>query len=288
MTFFRKFTDFLLYSHIFIASCAVATVILTSLYNPDISIAKLYYVFIGLGTLVIYNLHRLFSLNKITNAGIGLQERFNKLNRFKSWYVLSSVLGVILSLYCFLNFSNRIQLLLIIPCLLAALYILPVFPGHKRLRDYNFLKIFLIGFCWAWLCCYVPLEYSAMSFTSKSLAGIEKFFFVVAITLPFDFRDLWIDEKQKVQTIVSGLGYRYSMLLSLALLIVALFILSVLVFVYEAVDIRIFLGLLTAYIITGVILRKAFKKHTDYYYTFLVDGTFIICLFATLLFYAIL
>lgn len=284
MRYIRYALDFLLYSHIFIVCCALATIHLTALYIQGFSIAGSYYLFVGAGTLIVYNLHRLLSLQKILTEGLAVKERYLKIRKYRSWYIQSSVLAFFLCIYGFITFNFKIQVLLILPSILSILYIYPLFPGHKRLRDYNFLKIFLIAFCWAWLCCYVPLAYSDISIDYKVLIGIEKVFFVTAITLPFDFRDLELDHKQSVETLVSAIGYKKSMVLSLSLLGSSLLILAILTFSFDVINLHVFYGMSVAYLFTGFILAKAFKHHSDYYYSFLVDGTFILCLLCVLLF----
>lgn len=265
----------------------MAAVHLTVLYFCCYEIPVGYYIFVGCGTFVIYNLHRLFSLFRINKLGNDLEERFYKIRHYKSFYIVSSSLCALLCLYYFIEFSWTVKFLVCAPTLIALLYILPIFPGKKRLRDYNFLKIFLIAFSWSWLCCVVPLHFSSASSGLIIGLGIEKFLFISAIALPFDFRDLHLDEQQSVETLVSSIGYKNAMILGILCLIIAIGLMGVLTYGFHLVRIPVFYGMAIAYIIIAFILSQAFKEHNDYYYTFLVDGSMIITLICVLVMMAI-
>lgn len=275
MNFIRWTRDFILYSHIFIVVCALAAVYLNNFYHPQEShIGYEYYLFIASGTFIIYNVHRLLSVIKIAERGFELKGRYIIISNLKPWYYLSSALALPACAFAYLKLDTSIQALLMLPAVVAVLYVSPIFPSHKRLRDYNFLKIFMIAFCWAWLCTYIPLRLQGLPF--KEVLGIEKFFFILAITLPFDFRDLDLDTRQTVKTLVSYLGYKRSMALAILLLFSSLIIMWIVTMYLSVVEEVVFYGMLLAYFIISPLLAKAFKPHSDYYYTFLIDGSFLI------------
>lgn len=279
MRLFYRILDFILYSHLFIVVCAVSTVYLTTRYFCCFQVELEYYLFAGFGTLLIYNLHRLFSLYKIYSSDLKVvRKRFEKVEKLQLWYVLTSILAVLICSYTFFLFPWRMQVLLVLPCLLSLFYILPIFPKHKRLRDFNFLKIFLIAICWPWLCTVLPLQYSDLSTGIIAALGMEKFFFFFAIALPFDFRDVYLDEEQSVQTIVSRFGYRNAMLLDLLSLLISISILGVLTFQLEIVTQSAFYGILIAYVCIALLVSRAFLTQNDYYYDVFIDGGIILVL----------
>lgn len=284
MKYVWRIFDFLLYSHIFIASCAIATIFLSEQYFCCYEINLFYYIFISAGTLLIYNLHRLFSYYKMHLLEMDVRDRFRKIQFYEWWYILTSGLALIACAYTFITFSREIQFLLVIPSIISALYVLPIFPGHKRLRDFNFLKIFLIAFCWSWLCCVIPLQYSNASQGLIISLGLEKFFFIFAIALPFDFRDINLDKQQSVETIVSEIGYRNSMGLAIGSLLLAIVIVAVLALFFQLISIAVFYGFLLSYALIALLLSRAFHSHNDYYYTFAIDGSMWIVLICVLLF----
>lgn len=266
-----KVLDFLLYSNIYIALCAVAMTCQTLLIldiHWKTSPALLGLVFFS--TLAIYALHRLLSLKKVHNSLGG--QRFQTIEKYKKHiqiYFFLSVLGLGFCLF----FLNRATLwALITPALLSLAYVLPFLGKSKlRLRDVHYIKIFLIALVWAYVTVLLPLLELEIVLDSRSFGMlIERIFFIFMITLPFDLRDLEMDKHNKVRTIPTAIGVQNTLYLALFVFVVWLGI------VFLVYDNNFFLPLMISGILTIFLVYKSPKQQYDYYFTGIIDGTMIL------------
>lgn len=92
----------------------------------------------------------------------------------------------------------------------------------RNLRDVPNLKIHLIAFAWVSILILFPFLtrfYVTESFIRSFIALIiGHYFYVLAVTIPFDIRDLKYDEKNQ-KTIPQRIGVHGSKLLSIVLLL---------------------------------------------------------------------
>lgn len=266
-----KFINFLLYSNIYIAICAVAMTAQT-LYIYDINIktspALLGLVFFS--TLVIYALHRLVSLSKVDKS---LKvERFNVIGTYKQHIQIYVGLGILGGGVCFWGLNRPTQYALVIPALLSLGYVIP-FMGNKklRLRDVHFIKIFLIAIVWSYVTVLLPfLEYELTIGIRELGILLERVLFIFVITLPFDLRDWEIDKKNGVRTIPATIGVKNTLRLAFFILIIWG------LFVFQIYNFSITFALLISGISTGVFVYYSPKQKHDYYFTALMDGTMIL------------
>jgi len=225
-------------------------------------------------TLFLYALHRIVGLAKVqpfTEKG-----RYQVISKFKSHIIGYAVLAAIGGLYFFWQVAWAIKLALIIPAILSLGYVLPILAGKKRLRDFNFIKIFLIAIVWAWVAVFLPfLENETTLGYSFFLLFLEKALFIFAITLPFDIRDLKVDAHTAGQTIPAKIGARKTKYL--AAFCIGISVLLAFLNVYlHFYDLLTGFALLFAGLITVVIISYSDKTEEDYFFTGLVDGTMLI------------
>ena len=252
-----KLINFLLYSNIYIALCAVAMTAQT-LYIFDINIktspALLGLVFFS--TLVIYALHRLVSLSKVDKS-LGV-ERFNVIGAYKKHIQIYAVLGILGGSVCFFFLNRPTQYALVIPALLSLGYVIPFLGNRKlRLRDVHFIKIFLIALVWSYVTVLLPLlEYSIVLGLREFGVLLERILFIFVITLPFDLRDWEIDKRNQVRTIPATIGVKNTLWL-------ALFILSIwCLLIFQIYSVPIAFALLISGISTGVLVYYSPNKRT--------------------------
>lgn len=116
---------------------------------------------------------------------------------------------------------------------LTLLYALPLYKS-RNLRGLSGAKIYIIALVWVGVTVLLPLEYHNMAFRLKILYQcLEIFFFVIALTLPFEIRDLKYDEKE-LGTIPQKLGIRKTKWLGTALLILMAVLTSMQTYVIDA------------------------------------------------------
>lgn len=177
-------------------------------------------------------------------------------------------------------------LLMLPPLGLSLAYALPLFPSKGRwirLRDFPFVKIFLIAFVWVYLTVGVLMKFSTIPvvFMMEQVPfdllcrGAEFLFMIVALTIPFDIRDIPY-EKGKVKTIPGLIGWKNARLLSLVLL---LFAFGCMLTWNAMEDVFLSPGLFAAvlwYGIAALMLSKTNPSRTEYFYSFGIDGLFVL------------
>jgi 4-hydroxybenzoate polyprenyltransferase len=266
-----KFINFLLYSNIYIALCAVAMTAQT-LYVFDIN-TKTSPALLGLvffSTLVIYALHRLVSLSKVDKS-LSV-ERFNVIGVYKKHIQTYTGLGIVGGGVCFFFLNRPTQYALVLPALLSLGYVIP-FLGNKklRLRDVHFLKIFLIAIVWSYVTVLLPLLAYNLTIGSREVGVLlERVLFIFVITLPFDLRDWEIDKKNQVRTVPATIGVKNTLRLAILILIIWCLL------VFQIYSLSIAFALLISGISTGIFVYHSPQQKHDYYFTALMDGTMIL------------
>lgn len=142
-----------------------------------------------------------------------------------------------------------------------------MFGKRSNLRDLPVVKIFLIGLVWAVSCVLIPAIESNSLSAETSFIAAGFFLYIVGITIPFDIRDIDLDEVNK-KTIPQLLGIHRSKLLAIVLLLSALPLMGV------SAESRLILlpGILFSILL--VILTK--KNADELFFSFGVDGLLIL------------
>lgn len=272
----RKIIDLFLYSNVYIAVAAVALTAQTQLILFGKFELDTLSVLVFFATMFIYASHRLvglFSVKKFLKEG-----RFHIINTYKNHIWIYTGIAVIGLIYAFFQVSFRVQLALVLPGLISLGYVIP-FLGFKksrklRLRDLNWIKIFLIAIVWAYVTVILPIiEIRSVSW-SDVLIFVERAVFIFMITLPFDIRDLKVDQYNNVKTIPAVYGISFTMKLVFASLIFLLILASAnYLFVPDSPIYFAAFGLWLSLISTYIFIRISINKTDDYYFTGLLDGT---------------
>ena len=205
--------DFLLFSNLFIAICAVAQGLVTyHLLNakPDRYILAI----IFFGTLGVYNFSMILSKPKNPEKSPYLRVRWI----FSHHRLIISI--TMISVLCLLPLgllylSIEAKLLMIFTAVLALGYNIPFLTlNHQKigLRNIPGIKLFLIALIWSVSCVLLPVvelehNYQINISTAETLLLVAKrFMFIAAITIPFDIRDLFQDKLYALKTIPVILG----------------------------------------------------------------------------------
>ena len=231
-------------------------------------------LFIFFGTHFLYAIHRIVGLRKVKpfqTAG-----RYKVIARFQHHILLYAVLSSLVCLYLIFQLEWLLWKALIIPAILSLGYVLPFLGQQKRLRDLHYIKIFLVAGVWSWLTVMIPaVAYGLEKHFPVWIVCLEKAFFIFAITLPFDIRDLQIDQFTKVKTLPALIGIQTTKYSAIFLLILS----SLLVYLNFSLDVLsfgMFLGLISSYSITIVLVWFSDRIIHDYYFTGLLDGSMLI------------
>ena len=205
-------------------------------------------------------------------------KRFAEIEKAGKSKLAIVVTAGILSLVSFVQLDWSVQRLLFIPVFITALYILPVFKG-KRLRDVAYIKIFVLAAVWSWLTVIIPVKFLQLPVDNVIIILFtERVFFIFAITIPFDIRDIHTDRSTRLVTLITKLGMDYSKYLAIAFLILALILDSYLMKV-EFITIYTLLGFIITYTICISLILRSSPQRDDQYFTGWIDGTMILLLF---------
>jgi 4-hydroxybenzoate polyprenyltransferase len=271
--------DFLLFSNLFMALCAVAQAMVTF---KLIGVGPVYPVLaiLLLSTLCIYNFSILLSKPKQPE-----KSPFKRVRWFFASYKLMlaiTIISAMLLLPLFFMVSVKSRLLLVFLSVLSFGYGLPMFTiGTQKfgLRNIPGLKLLLIGVTWTLSVVLLPIleaentYHLVISKTDMLLLTTKRFLFITAMAIPFDIRDLFQDRKLGLKTIPVVFGEKNAYLLCQFLL--AGYLVLLFLFQDHAFDNTFFALSLTVLLMGWLIFRSKFEKN-EYYYFFYLDGVLIL------------
>lgn len=247
-----------------------------------------YLFIIFFATLFEYNLHRLITI--ITNKEALNSDKHKwvreNLKGF-NFLVFISVTGFI----CVAFLAKKEVLITLAPiAILTMFYSIPIFGNHKsifRLREIPYLKIFLIAFVWSSSTILLPIIQSNSTFNKTHIITMlaERFFFIFAITIPFDIRDIEADKQAGLKTIPLLINENKSRVISYISLFLS-FIISF--FHYQLIGCWFViwaLGIST--LTTFIFLGKKKIRTLPYYHYGILDGTMLLQGLLVFIFYYI-
>lgn len=274
MALFKKLVDLVLYSNLWIALGALCLTLQSRWILVGTHILTPLDGFILSATLFVYAIHRLIALQR--QKGELANQRFRTIARHRLDISLYTLASAIAAAIFFVQLSRPVQISALFPAFLSVLYVLPVFKGQRRLRDFNYLKIFLVATVWAWVTVILPAkEQFVLGFVPTWLMTLERFLFVFAITIPFDIRDLYLDKAAEVRTLPARVGSERAKQLSLLLLILASLI-AIFLFRLDAYSFPMLAGWIITTLLAIPLILKARPDRTDYYYSGYLDGLLIV------------
>lgn len=276
--YFKQALNFLLFSNVFIAFCAVSQGII-SYWLLGIKPDKYVLGLLFFSTLAIYNFSILLSKPEKPENSSFLRVRwiFSHYRLIIGLFIIS-VLSLI-PLAFFLHTSSLILLLSL--GLISIAYNLPIFgiPGKKfGLRNIPGLKLFIIGAVWAGSTVLLPIleieGSGTLNISNKEtiILFFTRFLFIVAITIPFDIRDLFQDQSNALRTIPVIFGEKKSLFLCQLFLATSL----ILLFTYTPKLDADFWAISISIFISGWLILKSRWKKNEYYFFLLLDGTMIL------------
>jgi len=229
-------------------------------------------------TLVIYNMNMLSGLHELREFGTESKRHHWCLDN-ERLMKFTLLFGLVLS-GSSVWFLNQAILLLMLPLGLVALaYTIPIFRRKAtkiRLREIGLWKIFLIASVWTGMTVILPAVHlygfeQILELISWQVA-LGRFLFILAITIPFDIRDLVNDAKKGVRTIPSVIGWQRSVVLAQFLLVIFMFL------VYHRIGANhpYFLGYLASTTLVSAGVSVATPQRSDFYCSFWLEGTMIL------------
>jgi len=233
--------------------------------NEPPSINVLGFVFSS--TLFTYNFQRLLKIHlKINLSG----DRVEWILTHKLLVYILTFIALIATLYFTFLFIESVWELFIISGVISFFYVwkIPFLKGYN-LRDVPGIKIYLIAVVWVLVCVLMPTILSDLIEVNWStfLIALALFTFIVSITIPFDIRDIDLDEKSK-KTIPQLIGVKWAVYLSIGLMIFSQILLQYLISFNAGIWIFIPIAIF--------ILFQSKKTQPELFFSGLVDGLLIV------------
>lgn len=227
----------------------------------------LFGAFAFFGTLAVYNGQRLFKVSDVKTPWLTwVQERAPFIRLLT---IISSVLSLAIAIFLVYKIDViRIAIWMSPAVIISFLYIFRL--KGRNLRDVPNLKIHLIAFAWVSILILFPFIsrfYIPVTFIKPTIALIlGHYAYVVAVTIPFDIRDLKYDKKEQ-KTIPQRAGEHGAKLIAIGLLLFSI------VFLVGLTPIRIdnfwFYGALFVQIL---LILGMNKNRSDFYCAGWIDG----------------
>lgn len=266
MRLFKKIVDFYIYSNIHVALAGFSLTKITLLnFAIDDNLTPL---FVAFSIVVSYNFIRFYEIKN------------NRLIWFKDWFFINikgillliflSILGLATILF-FTEFNLKSVLILFPFAFMTFFYAIPLFKTGKlevSFRNFPMIKIFSIAIAWAGISVFFPLYEADYQITSAVyLEFFQRILILLAITIPFDIRDVNADSKS-LKTLPQTLGINNSKVLG-TLLLFGFLLMEIIKenFTYFG-----FLILLIISLITALFLWFSSPNRTRYYTSFWVES----------------
>lgn len=177
-----------------------------------------------LGTFTLYNFHRLYKIDFIPNDQLGGRHRWMLAN--EKWINYSMAFCVFVALLILPNYTANDVVWLVPAAIISVGYTIPVFPTESkwwRLRDIPLAKPLIIALVVTYLTLSFPIyeQYGIHEiFTASNLTlFIERFIFLVSMTIPFEMRDMQSDRDAGLSTLATYLGFDLAKRIAIASLV---------------------------------------------------------------------
>ena len=266
--YIKSILDLYIYSSLHVAIVVTLFCAETFIFTcHEIDILYLGIVFCS--TLFLYSLHRIIGISKIKEEYI--EGRYKIILKYKSHLVVYAIIALIGIISC-LALSSLGYLLFMVPLgIVSLLYSIPFLSNNRRLRDIHYIKIFLIGIVWSAV-SIAPIAFSdqTIEWSILGLVAIEKFIYIIAITIPFDIRDIDIDQSLVTKTLPHYLGITKSYLTSYGLILVSLLIYCIAAIVSNQTQTIPYIIIASVVSLIAILISRG--KKSDYYYSGILDG----------------
>jgi hypothetical protein len=263
------------YSNVWISICAFVWILQseavlcasTDFYLP---------LFASFSTLFLYNFQRILKLKhrlKKTKSN-----RNHWISNHATFLWIWTIIGFLGVVFTSVSLFWTDIFLLVIPTAISFLYVMRIFRVKGNLvtgRQIPHAKIWMIALSWAALGALIPLNHFGSledAFSTTSLMWfLEKLFFFVAITIPFDLRDLQFDPTH-MRTIPQIAGEKRSLKIGQLLMLLST-ICALALYLIDFYSLNILLALTAANFITALLIGKTNAKRDELWYGGVLDST---------------
>jgi 4-hydroxybenzoate polyprenyltransferase len=220
-----RILDWLLYTSVFASCCAVALCMATERLILQVipPLCSALHVFIFGSALVIYNVHHVIRKPASQELSSWLHIR----HRRDVWM---AVTGALLCGITAFRMNGPVLLACCVLSVCSFAYSVPLLPfRHKRrLKDFGWIKIWILAGVWTAVTAVLPMLYWQQQMAYFPFEILIRFVLMFILCLAFDIRDVHIDENAGIYTLPSKIGLRatYRLIDILLLLFVLLCLLQ--------------------------------------------------------------
>ena len=260
MQFLKRLFDFYIFSNIHVAFGTFCLVKITLLTYDVYENTTAFFIFFS--TIVSYNFIRFYRISEIKNW------YFDWLKSHRIELYIICFISLVFGAYLFFSFQLKAVLWLFPFGLCTLFYVVPIPFKNITLRRVSGLKLFLIAISFAGVTVLFPLVQNNIEITvNEWITFVQRFLFIVIITIPFDIRDLDYDN-ESLSTLPQKVGVKKSKILGVFYAI--LFIL--LEFFKRPInEFYLIIGLIII-IVSTIFLISSSKKQAKYYSAFWVES----------------
>lgn len=260
MQFLKRLFQFYIFSNIHVAIGTFCLVKITLLsYGISENNTALFVLF---STIIAYNFIRFSRISNIVNWFTD----WLKANK-TALYTLT-IISVLSASFLAFSFQIKAFLWLLPFGIFTLFYGLPFPFKNIPLRNFAGIKLFLIAISFAGITVLFPLVQNDMNIDLDVwITFMQRFLFIVLITIPFDIRDLKIDNKS-LKTLPQMVGVKKAKIIGVLLGVLFVF----LEFFKQPIDEKQLITILIASIISILFLINSTKKQSKYYSAFWVES----------------
>ncbi len=255
--FAKRLFDFYLNSSIHVA-LAVTSFTAITMFNLSLPVDYDLLFFVFFSTVIGYNITKYTGTHESPEAG----------SHPSKTIVTFSLLSFLPLFYFMLQQSWIIILISGLMGLITISYSWPFLWRRSNLRDITGLKIFVIAFVWTIVTVILPVLSNQFDINRNLFIEIiQRFIFVLVLTLPFDIRDVRFDTYQ-LGTIPQIIGIKRARVTGIILLcIVVIFEFLKTPLLINQAFVLVAISLLTAFFV-----MQSVVKQTQYYASFWVES----------------
>lgn len=262
--FVFPFTDFLVFSNIWIALIAGVLFFAINVRINDVYEITNGNFLVVFATYFVYNFLRYRSLNHIDFAKSPVAQWMKMHLRFVQVSMFLSVL--IAAYFAFKMVVLNVELLIFFILSLALLF-LYIAGG---LRKYWQFKNPVISMVWLAMTVLLPLTEQNESALNHLVIIVAHFFIFMALTTPFDIRDMKYDNSvDAISTLPLKYGVTFTQNISICFILAALILAAI-------YDMSWLVYMLPAMIFLMVLLKKSTPDKSEYHYSLIMDGSLMV------------
>jgi 4-hydroxybenzoate polyprenyltransferase len=270
----RKFTEAIIYSNVFIGLCAVALSLTNQLaIEGNVHFDK------SLG-FVFFSTMFTYGYLKFKNAGTigthtvhsGWAEKHPQLSRN---VILISLIATI---FYFAQLDGRVELMVAGLAVFTAFYgfvNIPFTNPKKKLRDFGLLKTLFVAIVWSVSTVIVPLGDVAVDRDMMLFLLVRRFLFVLALTIPFEIKDIAGDTRDNLKTLPLTIGVANTKLVAQGILFGLMMILAIQYFFFD-LSLSHMLAVNLSLLVAVFCIQYLKEETKEWYYYVVLDGMMIL------------